>query len=184
MNLGKPIFILFAVLALLSTLLRGLPPIGLIEVFLWASLAWLWTKKDWKDVRLNYTLLAIAALILLGQGYRVGVVAGQKQTVKAASNGRSDKPVASLSDFLASQPTDKCGPSNTNPLDRILEHCGDAPKLPPEKKLESTNNSAPFDVVFAGSEKEQISAIVELTPDKLIARCGKPLADRSRKWAD
>ena len=77
MNLGKPILILFAVLAFLSALWRGLPPIGLIEIFLWASLAWLWTKKDWKDVRLNYALLAVASLILLGEGYRVGIVAGQ-----------------------------------------------------------------------------------------------------------
>ena len=183
MNLGKPIFILFAVLAFLSTLWRGLPPIGFIEVFLWASLAWLWTKKDWKDVRLNYALLAIAALILLGQGYRVGVVAGQQQTVKAALNGRSDKPVESLSDYLSSLPRDYCGPSNTNPLNRLRAHCDDTPKLPPEKKPESTNNYS-FDDSVAASEKEQISAIVALTPDKLIIRCGPPLTDRTRKFAD
>ena len=129
MNLGKPIFILFAVLAFLSALWRGLPPFGLIETLLWGSLAWLWAKKDWKDVRLNYALLAVASLILLGEGYRVGVVAGQQQTVKAALNDRSHKPVESLSDYLR-----LCGSSNTNPIDRLRAHCDDTPKLPPEKK--------------------------------------------------
>jgi hypothetical protein len=38
MNLGKPIFVLFAVLAFLSALWWGLPPIGLIETLLWVRL--------------------------------------------------------------------------------------------------------------------------------------------------
>jgi hypothetical protein len=159
MNLGKPIFLLFAFLAFLSALWRGLPPIGFIEIFLWASLAWLWTKKDWKDARLNYALLAIAALILLGEGYRVGVVAGQQQTAKASLNDRDYKLNANPLDALRSETIDKCGPANTNLIDRAMDHCDDAPKLAPEKKPESTNNPSSFEDSVAASEKEQISAI-------------------------
>ncbi|MGA2301048.1 MAG: hypothetical protein ABSG77_10200 [Candidatus Acidiferrum sp.] len=184
MNLGKPIFILFAVLAFLSALWRGLPPFGLIETLLWGSLAWLWAKKDWKDVRLNYALLAVASLILLGEGYRVGVVAGQQQTAKAALKDPSYKVNANPLDALRTEPIDKCGPSNTNLIDRAMDHCDDTPKLAPEKKPESTNNPSSFEDSVAASEKEQISAIVALTPDKLIVRCGPPLTDRTRKFAD
>ena len=184
MNLGKPIFILFAVLAFLSALWRGLPPIGLIETLLWGSLAWLWTKKDWKDVRLNYALLVVASLILLGEGYRVGVVARQQQTAKAALNDTSYRPNANPLDALRSEPTDKCGPSNTNSFDRAMNHCDDSPRVAPVKKPESTTNSSSFEDSVAPSEKEQISAIIALTPDKLITRCGKPLTDRTKKWAD
>jgi hypothetical protein len=53
-----------------------------------------------------------------------------------------------------------------------------------EKKLESTNRSSSLDDLVAESQKEQASAIVALTPDKLVARCGNPLTDRTRKWAD
>lgn len=173
MNLGKPVFILLAVLAFASALGRGLPPIGIIETLLWVSLAALWTKKDWKDVRLNYALLAITALILLGEGYRVGLAAGKRE--KANVN-----PLAALPSDIK----DKCDPSNTNLRDRAMDHCDDTPNPAPERKPESSNNSSSFDGSVVASEKEQISAIVALTPDKLISRCGKPLTDRTSKWAD
>src|SRR6266480_5059608 len=77
MNLGKPIFSALAVLAFVVALVHGLPPIGVFEALLWSALAALWTVKNWRNERLNYALLALAAFVFVGEGY----VLGHKNTV-------------------------------------------------------------------------------------------------------
>lgn len=72
MNLGKPIFSALAVLAFMVALVHGLPPIGVLEALLWSALAALWTVKNWRNERLNYALLALAAFVFVGEGYMLG----------------------------------------------------------------------------------------------------------------
>jgi hypothetical protein len=156
MNLGKPIFILLALIAFLSALWRGLPPIGFIEVFLWAGLALLWTKKDWRDVRLNYALLAVAGLILLGEGYQVGVVAGQQQQIAKAMPGSK----------------------NSN----AVKNQAYTPALAPA----TVPDTEPGQGVVEQETREeagQFLNMIGIKPVTLIARCGKPLADKVRKYA-
>jgi len=88
MNLGKVIFCALTILSLVLALLQGLPPIRILETVFWASLAVLWAAKDWKTVWLNYTLLAVAAIVLLGEGYLVGIAVGRQQSFKGAVSRR------------------------------------------------------------------------------------------------
>ena len=90
MNLGKPIFAALAVLAFVVALAHGLPPIGVLEVLLWSALAALWTVKNWRNERLNYALLAFAALVFVGEGYVLGHNTAQPKASQAPNPKPAD----------------------------------------------------------------------------------------------
>jgi len=110
MNLGKPIFSALAVLAFVVALVHGLPPIAVLEVLLWSALAALWTVKNWRNERLNYALLALAALVFVGEGYVLG-----HNTVQHDALGTSQAPK----------------PADPNPINTLLA-CFDDHKSHPE----------------------------------------------------
>src|SRR6266480_3861432 len=121
MNLGKPIFSALAVLAFVVALVHGLPPIGVLEALLWSALAALWTVKNWRNERLNYALLALAALVFVGEGY----VLGHNTTQPRVSQATNPKP------------------ADLNPITTLLACFDDHkshPELCPDLKLKQPEN--------------------------------------------
>ncbi len=125
MNLGKPIFAALAVLAFVVALAHGLPPIGVLEALLWSALAALWTVKNWRNERLNYALLALAALVFVGEGYMLGHNTAQP---KAAAKPKAP---SLFDDALGTSQAPNPKPADPNPINTLLA-CFDDHKRHPE----------------------------------------------------
>src|SRR5205823_3479500 len=96
MNLGKPIFSALAVLSFVVALVHGLPPIGVLEALLWSALAVLWSLKNWRNERLNYALLALAALVFVGEGYVLGHNTAQPSAAAKMPKPADPNPITTL----------------------------------------------------------------------------------------
>jgi hypothetical protein len=107
MNLGKPIFSALAALALVVAFVHGMPPIGILEVLLWCALAALWTTKNWRDERLNYALLAFAALVFVGEGYALGKDTAQSKSFFSSFDGVPGTPQVAPQQPIENEPAEE-----------------------------------------------------------------------------
>src|SRR5260370_40882979 len=76
---GTVVFAIFALLSAIVCVVKGGGPLYAIEALMWVGLAVLWHQKQITNKVANYTTLSFAFVVLIGNGFTIGLGAGRPQ---------------------------------------------------------------------------------------------------------